>query len=241
VTAARSERNRLGRGLTEFVTIVVGVLVALAADGWRADLAERRLEDEYLERLQQELEADAVIFARAREAFAAKEAPLSRLLELKPRQIDAEQLAADLTAASRWSWNFPRANSTTFDEMRSTGRLGLIRDTEIRQAVQEYYARYEIDRATMDARRTTFGPLSYELVRRPTVSASLAAGQARSGAWDLVAAADAARIVESFIDRDVLDQIRKAAVAELNYSLYALGKVEALDEAAGELAGRLTH
>lgn len=40
----------------EFVIVVIGVAVALAADGWRQELSERGLEAEYLERLIAEVE-----------------------------------------------------------------------------------------------------------------------------------------------------------------------------------------
>ena len=42
---------RLGRVATELGIVVVGVIIALAADSWREGLSEKRLESQYVERL----------------------------------------------------------------------------------------------------------------------------------------------------------------------------------------------
>ena len=48
------------RLLLEFVVIVLGVLVALAADRWAQDRADRDLEAAYVQRLTNEIRGDSV-------------------------------------------------------------------------------------------------------------------------------------------------------------------------------------
>jgi hypothetical protein len=133
-------RSPLPRLLSEFAVIVLGVLVALAADGWMSDRADRAAEREYLERLLADVEADRAenrvvveVHTRALEAS-------HRLLEVietgRLRSVAPEVLVPMvITASEQRSPDYGRA---TYQEMLSSGRLGLIRSREVRLALAEY-------------------------------------------------------------------------------------------------------
>lgn len=134
------------RAVAEFVIIVVGVLVALAVDGWREDRAERELERQYLERLLTDVRAGtARLIGSVGEHLQAAErnmevvAPFLRYGD--PIPIDTASFVAALYQSSRsvvlnLAEAFP---NTAFEELRSTGGFALIRDPGLRSAVIAHF------------------------------------------------------------------------------------------------------
>ncbi len=129
------------RATGEFVIIVMGVLAALAVDEWRSDYNDRKTEVDYLGRLRVDIERDIE--------------ELSSQILLLEAKADFIQSLRDNTIESQFSENpralmeakvyssfrgLPDSVSTTFDELKSTGRLALIRDLVIRNAMSEYYS-----------------------------------------------------------------------------------------------------
>lgn len=242
-----SWRSRFAKAGLETLIIVAGILLALAADGWRESYQDRREGEEYVERMVLDLQADTARLRRAASSLAAKREILSRLLLLPEdgRGVEYQQMAEDLAAASNWSFVFAEANATTFEEMKSSGRLGLIRDTETRAAVQQYYRDFENTVATVAARRTPFGSLSYSLVLRKTPEDSTtlrnSAGTepVASPGSDFLAAPSAGKDLASELVAEDLTSIRRAARAELNYAQYALVRAETMRAGADGLLERL--
>lgn len=129
----------------EFLVIVVGVLVALAVDEWRGARTDRALERQYLDRLQGDLVETRIRLdtARLQLAGAARNADFVEpyLWGRTGMPGDTSTVVAALYRATR-SLAPDLANSlprTTFLELQSTGRIGLIRSVPIRAAVQMYY------------------------------------------------------------------------------------------------------
>lgn len=126
----------------EFVIVVVGVAVALAADGWRQELLDRNLENEYVERLIFELEITRSRLVQEREFLAEAHEGARRLLEKfeSSEHLDSDDAIMDFAYAARTGGY---TNGTTnrlvaYDELVSTGRLQLIRQTNIRNSLANY-------------------------------------------------------------------------------------------------------
>jgi len=157
-----------GRLVGEFVVIVTGVLVALAADSWNDRRLERVEEREYLERLFASVARDTTNYVSILSWIDQKEAGLARLdsvLSSSAASYDADQLLVDLTAAPNYGWNVgPIAAEATFEDLRSSGKLGLIRNPDLRNAILEYYWEAETEDRRLMARRTGYPLASYELV-----------------------------------------------------------------------------
>lgn len=75
----------------EFVIVVIGVAVALAADGWRQELSERGLEAEYLERLIAEVEIGKDRFILDREFLTDASEGASKLLATIEAKADLDR------------------------------------------------------------------------------------------------------------------------------------------------------
>lgn len=125
---------------TEFVVIVLGVLTALAADQWVSGRSDRTLEQEYVERLLDDVRADRRENSFIREVLADGDAASRQLLDL----IEAERVGDTkavslnrlvLTAARRRRPDYARA---TYRELVNSGRVGLVRAADVRAALAVY-------------------------------------------------------------------------------------------------------
>lgn len=131
----------LGRGLAELAVIVAGVLIALWIEGWREARIAAVAETGYLERLEGDLRADSARIAGRIEA----EQTLSARTQIAYRFAEEGWASgvdtATVLAAYHFSGfiNFTRLQQTTWDDLVSTGNLGLIRADEVRERLGAYY------------------------------------------------------------------------------------------------------
>ena len=123
----------------ELVLLVLGILIALAVDGWMDDRRDARLERQYLERLARDLDQNIGIlreFVDFEEKQVADGILAYRALRgVEPAEREAVSQAIDHLATRR-TVRFVRA---TYTDLLSTGNLGLIRDPALRDAVVNLY------------------------------------------------------------------------------------------------------
>ena len=132
--------------IAETLVIVLGVLIALGLDDAWIAREQRQLEISYLERLEQEFRSDlAYIQEGFQPGVARKKAALEAVLPvIRGDQSLPEDLASFfmnislggiLSASKRLDF----ASDATFEDLRSTGNMRLIRDTELRREIVDYY------------------------------------------------------------------------------------------------------
>ena len=131
------------RTLGEFVIIVMGVLAALAVDEWRGEYNDRKTELDYLDRLSVDIERDIEEFSNQLSILNNKADFLQSLLDntFESQFLENPRVVMEAKVVSSFR-GLPDSVSTTFDELKSTGRLALIRDIAIRNAMSEYYSGY---------------------------------------------------------------------------------------------------
>ena len=129
----------------ELVIVVLGVLIALAANGWYEDLNRKQVEHTYLTRLLDDLtfggriiEGVGVGMGGAREAriefqdILDHEEPVSE--NILPSFLYASEVGFTQAVIS---------HDVTYQELISTGNLNIISDQTLRMAITEYYRRWE--------------------------------------------------------------------------------------------------
>ena len=133
--------------LTDFVVVVVGILLALQLDAYSTTRQERRMESLYLERLVEDMQIERHRMDDA-ERYARNRIEAARHLE---------QIAVDPDLASldpgRLAWaietvtwrSFPRINAFVYLELQRTGRLSLIRSEPLRRKLAEHYTALQHD------------------------------------------------------------------------------------------------
>jgi len=137
--------SRLQWLLGETLVVVLGVLIALSLDDYWTDRQERELELQYLDRIIADVHADIdYVDNTIRDLWIRKLqildaiAPIVRGNEPIPEDIESflrNVALGGIGGASSTRW----VTSTTFDDLRSTGNLRLIRDAELRRKIASYY------------------------------------------------------------------------------------------------------
>lgn len=145
MTKALNRESRLRWLVSEMLVIVIGVLIALALDGYWNERHERMLEAEYLDRIRSDVTADIayleqVAISRLDTKLQALNAiaPIVRGQEPVPDDIESflrNVSLGGLLGASSSYW----VTDTTFEDLKSTGNLRLIRDPDLRWKVSRYY------------------------------------------------------------------------------------------------------
>ena len=134
----RISSNNLAKLIGEFIVIVAGVLLALAADRWNQDRAGQERADSYHARLESELVADLSRLSEERDGAESSMISTDSLLA----QIQGETKGTDNTYELYFSCArnapMPYAGGATFQEIKSAGDLGLL-DESLRQALFDYY------------------------------------------------------------------------------------------------------
>jgi hypothetical protein len=120
----------------EFVVIVLGVLVALAADRWNQGRLERELAEDYAVRILAELSADSVRLASEEEGARARRVAGLQLLDAIRGSASADSVRILYRRCDGWA--VPSLGGATLEEMRSTGSLRLLAPAT-RQALLDYY------------------------------------------------------------------------------------------------------
>lgn len=195
----------------EIAIIVIGVLIAIALDGWNDARIDRRLEKDYLERLAEDLRADTATFSFMEHRVKRKVAALSVADSvLRGQRIvrDTVTFLQALVSGSNFAWNQSKARTTTFQELQMTGNLRLIRSTALRAGIVNYYSAAEGDYDRIRARRTQYGPLTYQLLPRK-----------KEFALDSAAVRGRLNVLTKAIFRS---DLAEAIVAERNFAAFIL-------------------
>jgi hypothetical protein len=123
-------------GISELVIVVVGVLIALAADGLRERAAERSLEADYVQRLIEDLKRDTAALSELIEQTESR----SRSAQVVVDTYDRGSFVGEPTDFARsvefamW-FAYPDYSRETIDYLMSTGNLRLVQSPELKSAV----------------------------------------------------------------------------------------------------------
>ena len=229
----------LRKAFAEVVIIVLGVVIAFGVNSWNSRRIDRSIEAEYLVRLADDARQNAELAKLLDEALKRKDALLGQLdnaakdsRRLNPSEVVAEIIA--LGASTDLGWVFPTFRTSTFDEMRSTGRLSLIEDVALRAALTEYDVDLRETVLRIDARRTGFPALVYSLLR-PEQMVERA---------DLNSALEPIATEGASLDDRVLtalasDEFEGLLNAERNFSKFAMKLVQQRKQQSEQMASTL--
>ena len=138
-----SREKILWRGFFEVAVILVGVLLALAADRWMTGLDDRAQETALLEQLVENLKADSAQITSAIDVAGRRRELAAQVVAGGGNRADSE-LVEYLASVETLSWWIPLEYAReTWDDLLATGRLTLIQDPGVRRAMSTYYNRIE--------------------------------------------------------------------------------------------------
>ena len=126
----------------DFVIVVVGVFIGIQVSNWNETRVLRERERTHLGQLLIDLESDRATGERgvaAANRIDDAAAAVLAVLEAAPQAAaisDADLMRFLLEAGYAY---LPQGNPTTYNEMISTGALGLLQSVELKRALGEYY------------------------------------------------------------------------------------------------------
>ena len=132
----------------ELVIVVIGIFLAIQANGWLADRQDARLEREYIVRLLDDVERDSVSISQSIELADLRRGFADLLMEVAERPDAALARPVEFLVAVPQAFytNTPATNSDTMEELRATGSLGLLRNPTLKAALFDYYRYDESER-----------------------------------------------------------------------------------------------
>lgn len=169
----------------EIVTIVIGILLALAANAGYRYLADRTIEREILRALRVEFAADVKELSADQAHRKQKLASIDLLAEVRTGEVGGTSPIAIANALiGALDYRFYTASHPVLDELLTTGQLDLIRSDDLRHALMVFgQERSRI--AVVEQREREFVVSQLE----PYLAARLDLSAVASGSQDQVVAA----------------------------------------------------
>jgi len=126
----------------EIVLVVIGILIALSINNWNDDRKNRQVENYYLGQIMVDLNDDIQTLQNEKERFLAQLPIIANLLDAvddeKPDMKTFNSAVLEYLHVAMYAMRF-QPNSVTFEEMKSSGKLGLIADNNLRNDIVVLY------------------------------------------------------------------------------------------------------
>jgi hypothetical protein len=129
-------KQEWGSFAIEFLIVLLGVFLALQAEDWNQERKDRNLEQEYILRLIDETRANIDILEQHEQIFEEK---VEFILALSTLSLDDAMQDDPLEFMYQLDYStyvgVPNLRAETYQELESSGRLTLLRNSELRSAV----------------------------------------------------------------------------------------------------------
>jgi hypothetical protein len=143
--------------VVEVVVVMAGLLMAFQLDRWWEQRDERRQEQAYIDRLITDVQTDIDLITYGMQLAEVREGFAELLMEVSrdPAAAAAEPVRF-LAAVAQAPFTFtPTLISYTFEDLRATGNMRLLRSEEIKWGLYRYYG--------FDAAQRQFMPLNLQI------------------------------------------------------------------------------
>jgi hypothetical protein len=138
--------HRMGRAIAEqnwfiviieLLVVVVGILLGLQIDDWNRARQDRMDEGQFLERMHEDVLLAEELSHRLRQRKLDRLDWMLDASDVLFNRINRDALTDEECTAIAWStaFNFVAAGLPSVDELIGTGRLGIIRDADLRAAL----------------------------------------------------------------------------------------------------------
>lgn len=128
----------------EIILVVLGILIALQINTWTKEKENKKKEVFYLQGLKEDLKQDVVALEKSIEFEEMISATTNRILNTF-HQDDSfsmnDKIIADLNVLMASST--PNTHTTIFEELNSTGQIGLISADSLRNQIIQYYQKQQ--------------------------------------------------------------------------------------------------
>ena len=126
--------------LGEIALVVLGILIALQINTWNEQRKDVKKTAEYMDRLKSELRSDSVMLGNHisdahRKAAICKN--IQQVLNGESKVGDSREFILNIQQVGRLT--LPAVDNNTFEDLQSSGNLGLIQDHALSDDIRNYY------------------------------------------------------------------------------------------------------
>ena len=132
--------------LGEIFLVVIGILIALSINTWNENRKLDQQEKSYLNRLIQENKSDVLTFAAEIERLEKNNEKIANFSNaFKDSDSSDSLLVHSASEFMIYGSLYPRFNPSisTYEDLSSTGNLGIIKDTGLRDQIVTHYQSYQ--------------------------------------------------------------------------------------------------
>jgi hypothetical protein len=125
----------------EIILVVIGILIALQISNWNDDYKDRQLEQIYYCKLLEDVNQDQVLLDQLKQENKERIQYCNRSIHLlQQKQVERKEIVnAMRESISRIRFNF-RPSLSAFDDLKSSGKLAIIKDLSLKRRLLHYYA-----------------------------------------------------------------------------------------------------
>lgn len=158
----------LGYAIGEILLIMIGIFLALQLNNWNEERKDRLEEKDILNRIKVELEGHKANHSNRARLLPRRKQAIDRVasvFEGEPVLDDLEFLNVLLDSAGQ-SISTPSLRSRAYDELLNSGKIGLIRNTELRDLITDYYSNNLSTQNRGNAVIGRYASIAFDLVPR---------------------------------------------------------------------------
>ncbi|MEZ2414809.1 DUF6090 family protein [Muriicola sp. E247] len=137
----------------EIILVVIGILIALQINNWNEEKNESKVELTYMQNMLEDLEDDLSIY----ETVVSRNRVIYKLTDSIVMGIKKSDRRENIRDLSFWvrdvtmQWLFVNPVERTFEQMKSSGHLRLIKDKDVADAISIYYSSLSVFNGYNDA------------------------------------------------------------------------------------------
>ncbi len=161
----RQVGNYLFYALGEILLVVIGILLALQINTWNQDRINRNNEQDYLKQLLIELKADSLTLHQQQLRFENNLPIIASFLEV----LNESDNQKSFNQAFRnylnkvWGATYFNSNNATFEEMKSSAKLGIIADKQLRNNIVTLYNNLKLTEKVFESTSSFIEPIDRKL------------------------------------------------------------------------------
>ena len=139
------KENRVNKymlyAIGEIILVVIGILIALQINNWNELKSEQVIENDYMKNLVEDLQDDITIYDK----FQSSNQEIYALIDSIIPGLKSENRKNNVSKLAYWSrmvtikWNIIHTVERTYEQMKSSGHLRLVKNKEVSNAISKYY------------------------------------------------------------------------------------------------------
>lgn len=133
-------RKYLVYAVGEILLVMIGILLALQVNTWNERRTNHGLEKEFIQRLLVDIKADRASNLFTKNLMETGKKNAQKIVELweEGRISDVDPGKLTVTVLTAAEFQFPEHNTSTYDELIASGRIGLLQNPILRTAIMRY-------------------------------------------------------------------------------------------------------